>query len=58
MKFKIVNGKVFDPSQKINGEKRDIFVENGKIVNPNKSDFYKFNLSYDVDGMIVMARCN
>ena len=30
-------------------------MENGKIVNPNKSDFYKFNLSYDVDGMIVMA---
>ena len=55
MKFKIVNGKVFDPSQKINGVRKDIFVENGKIVNPNKSDFYKFNLSYDVDGMIVMA---
>ena len=45
MKFKIVNGKVFDPSQKFNGVGKDIFVENGKIVNPNKSDFFT-NLIY------------
>ena len=31
MKFKIVNGKVFDPTQRINGQKMDIFVEDGKI---------------------------
>ena len=42
MKFKIVNGKVFDPTQRINGQKMDIFVEDGKIVNPHKSDLYKF----------------
>ena len=55
MKFKIVNGKVFDPTQRINGLKMDIFVEDGKIVNPHKSDLYKFKTSYDVNGMIVMA---
>ena len=33
----------------------DIFVEDGKIVNPHKSDLYKFRTSYDVNGMIVMA---
>ena len=55
MKFKIVNGKVFDPTQRINGQKMDIFVEDGKIVNPHKSDLYKFRTSYDVNGMIVMA---
>ena len=55
MKFKIINGKVFDPSQKINGQKKDIFVDDGRIVKPDKSDLCKFSTSYDVDGMIVMA---
>ena len=55
MKFKIVNGKVFDPTQRINGLKMDIFVEDGKIVNPHKSDLYKFRTSNDVNGMIVKA---
>ena len=56
MKFKIINGRVFDPSQKINGKKKDIYIDDGRIVNPDKSDlFYKFNISYDVEGMIVMA---
>ena len=55
MKFKIVNGKVFDPTQRINGQKMDIFIEDGKIVNPHNSDLYKFRTSYDVNGMIVMA---
>ena len=54
MKFKIINGKVFDPSQKINGQKKDIFVDDGRIVKPDKSDLCKFSTSYD-DGMIVMA---
>ena len=35
MKFKIINGKVFDPSQKINGQKKDIFVDDGRIVKPD-----------------------
>ena len=34
MKFKIVNGKVFDPTQRINGLKMDIFVEDGLHLNP------------------------
>ena len=42
MKFKIVNGKVFDPTQNFNGNKIDIYVDNGKIVKPNPSEFYKF----------------
>ena len=55
MKFKIVNGRVYDPTQKINGQKTDVYIEDGRIVTPNKSDLYKFNISYDVEGMIVMA---
>ena len=37
MKFKIVNGKVFDPTQKMNNVKKDIYVNNGLIVEPSKS---------------------
>jgi formylmethanofuran dehydrogenase subunit A len=55
MKFKIVNGRVYDPTQKINGQKTDVYIDDGRIVTPNKSDLYKFNISYDVEGMIVMA---
>ena len=35
--------------------KKDIFVDDGRIVKPDKSDLCKFSTSYDVDGMIVMA---
>ncbi len=55
MKFKIINGRVFDPSQKINDKKIDIYVNNGRIVKPNKSEIFEYNTTYDVDGMIVMA---
>ena len=55
MKFKIINGTVFDPSQKINGEKKDLFVDNGFIVDPSKNELSKFNKVIDVSGLIVMA---
>ena len=55
MKFKIVNGKVFDPTQNLNGNKIDIYVDNGIIVKPNPSEFYKFKTIYDATGLIVMA---
>ncbi len=55
MKFKIINGVVYDPTQKINKEKKDIYVDCGKIIEPSASEQYKYKTSYDVDGMIVMA---
>jgi formylmethanofuran dehydrogenase subunit A len=55
MKFKIINGLVYDPTQKINGVKKDIFIDDNKIVNPSKSDLEKFKVTYDVKGKIVMA---
>ena len=55
MKFKIVNGKVFDPTQNFNGNKTDIYVDNGIIVKPNPSEFYKFKTVYDATDLIVMA---
>ena len=55
MKFKIVNGVVYDPARGINGKVEDIYVSDGKIVKPALSDERKFRASYDVSGMIVMA---
>ena len=55
MKFKIVNGRVFDPSQRINDEKIDIYVNNGVIVKPSPSELIEYKTTYDVEGMIVMA---
>ena len=55
MKFKIINGKVFDPTQNLNGNKTDIYVDNGIIVKPNPSEFYKFKTVYDATDLIVMA---
>ena len=39
MKFKIINGKVFDPTQNLNGNKTDIYVDNGNFSSP----YYNFN---------------
>ena len=55
MKFKIINGTVIDPTQKINGKIQDIFVEDGYIKNPSSSEASKYNIIYDVKGMIIMA---
>ena len=55
MKFKIINGTVFDPTQNLNGKIKDIFVENGFITNPSTAESEKYNIVYDVKGMVVMA---
>ena len=55
MKFKIINGTIFDPTQNINKKIRDIYVDDGLIKNPNKSEIQKYKIVYDAKGMIVMA---
>ncbi len=55
MKFKILNGTIYDPSQNINGKKQDLYIENGLIVKPDKSKTKDFTNIYDAKGMIVMA---
>ena len=47
MKFKIINGTVIDPTQKINGKIQDIFVEDGYIKNPSSSEASKYNIIYE-----------
>src|SRR6185312_3782363 len=53
MLIKLSGGKVYDPANKVSGEVRDIYVEDGKIVaaKPNA----KPDATYDLKGRIVMA---
>ncbi len=55
MKFKIINGRVFDPTQELDDVKQDIFVKNGRIVKPSASEIHEYKVTYDVEGMIVMS---
>ena len=53
MLIKLNGGKVYDPANKVSGEVRNIYVENGRIVaaRPNA----RADATYDVKGRIVMA---
>ena len=53
MLIKLTGGKVYDPANKVSGQVRDIYVENGKIVaaKPNA----RADATYDVKGRVVMA---
>ncbi|MGH6748808.1 MAG: formylmethanofuran dehydrogenase subunit A, partial [Methyloceanibacter sp.] len=53
MLIKLTGGKVYDPANKVSGEVRDIYVENGKIVAPKPNA--KTDQTYDIKGRIVMA---
>ena len=48
--FRIVNGRVYDPLNEIDGVVQDICVQDGKIV----ADLPDNAPRVDVDGMIVM----
>ena len=53
MLIKLTGGKVYDPENKISGEIRDIYVEDGKIVAARPDA--KPDQTYDVKGKVVMA---
>jgi formylmethanofuran dehydrogenase subunit A len=53
MLIKLTGGKVYDPTNKVSGEVRDIHVEDGKIVAPRPDA--KPDQTYDVKGKVVMA---
>ncbi|MCZ6525146.1 MAG: formylmethanofuran dehydrogenase subunit A [Gammaproteobacteria bacterium] len=48
--LRIVNGKLYDPTNDIDGESRDICIENGKIVDSVAADAKKI----DAQGMVIM----
>jgi formylmethanofuran dehydrogenase subunit A len=54
MLIKLTGGKVYDPTNKVSGEVRDIFVEDGRIVAPPSPD-RKIDKTYDLKGRVVMA---
>ncbi len=53
MVIKLSGGKVYDPANKVSGEVRDVYVEDGKIV-PAPADG-RVAQTYDVKGRVVMA---
>src|SRR3972149_2747933 len=53
MLVKLSGGKVYDPVNKVSGEVRDIYVEDGKIV-AGKANA-RPDATYDVKGRVVMA---
>ena len=55
MKFRLINGRVFDPTQNLNNVKKDIYVEDGLIVDPKINEKKEFKKSFDVSDMVVMA---
>ena len=55
MKYKIINGYLYDPTQNLNRVKKDIYVDGKIIVEPTKNQINQFEKTYDVNGMVVMA---
>jgi formylmethanofuran dehydrogenase subunit A len=53
MLIKLTGGNVYDPTNKVSGSVRDIYVEDGKIVAPRPDA--KPDQTYDVKGKVVMA---
>ena len=53
MMIKLTGGKVYDPANNINGEVRDIYVVDGRIVPPAPEA--RVDEEYDVRGRVVMA---
>jgi formylmethanofuran dehydrogenase subunit A len=54
MLIKLTGGKVYDPANKVSGEVRDIFVEDGRIVASPAPD-RRIDQTFDLKGRIVMA---
>ena len=54
MRIKLTGGRVYDPDQGWQGEVRDLFIENDRIVaDPGLET--RFEAEYDISGKIVMA---
>ncbi|HET7211486.1 MAG TPA: amidohydrolase family protein, partial [Methyloceanibacter sp.] len=53
MLIKLTGGRVYDPANKVSGEVRDIYVEDGKIVAPKPNA--RADTTYDLKGRMVMA---
>ena len=54
MLIKLTNGTIFDPVHRLDGEQRNIFMENGRIIRAPAST-RKIDREYDISGHVVMA---
>ncbi len=54
MLIKLSNGTVMDPVHGINGEARDIYIDNGRVVRA-PAPTRKIDREYDISGHVVMA---
>ena len=53
MMIKLTGGKVYDPTNKVDGQVRDIYVADGRIIPPAPEA--RVDKEYDLKGRIVMA---
>ena len=53
MVIRLSGGKIYDPANKVSGEVRDIYVEDGKIVSAPADG--RVAQTYDLKGRVVMA---
>ncbi|PPD28331.1 MAG: formylmethanofuran dehydrogenase subunit A [Hyphomicrobium sp.] len=53
MLIKLSGGTVYDPANGINGEARDIFIRDGRIVKPGDNE--RVDQEYPLKGYVVMA---
>jgi len=52
--FKIAGGTVYDPLHGVNGERRDIWIRDGKIVDPPADPDVRPDRTLDAVGLVVM----
>ena len=54
MLIKLSGGTVYDPVHGINGEQRDIYIQDGHITRKPAASV-KIDKTYDLNGKIIMA---
>src|ERR671924_2102943 len=52
--FKIGGGTVYDPVHGVDGERRDIWIRDGKIVDPPSDPDVRPDRTLDASGLVVM----
>lgn len=54
MLIKLTGGKVYDPASGVDGKKKDIYIQDGRIVKKPKPDV-PIDKEYDLKGKVVMS---
>ena len=50
----LTGGRIYDPRNGVNGEIRDLWLENGRIIDAPADASDRAEITYNLDGMIVM----